>query len=188
MFPYAEAVHNAEPSGTAYDQSHDWDFGVSSLLNTTCDDRDCEQATVEKFTSDEGVPLSSSVPTHESTSTEEAPIGGPSGRARRPPPYLSDYICHSARTSDPISALPTPSVSSGMRFPIANFVQYNKFSNGHRNFVAAITSNVEPRTYKEAVREERWRKAMQNEIDALEKNHTWDITDLPHGRKPIGCK
>ena len=29
---------------------------------------------------------------------------------------------------------------------------------------------------------------MQVEIDALERNHTWDITTLPHGKKPIGCK
>lgn len=54
--------------------------------------------------------------------------------------------------------------------------------------VAAITSNVEPGTYKEVVREKRWRKSMHHEIDALEKNHTWDIIDLPPGKKPIGCK
>ncbi|KAJ8755191.1 hypothetical protein K2173_018989 [Erythroxylum novogranatense] len=29
---------------------------------------------------------------------------------------------------------------------------------------------------------------MDEEIEALEMNRTWDITDLPEGKKPIGCK
>ncbi|RVX08138.1 Soluble starch synthase 3, chloroplastic/amyloplastic [Vitis vinifera] len=33
-----------------------------------------------------------------------------------------------------------------------------------------------------------WKKAVQDEIDALEKNGTWTITDLPVGKRPVGCK
>lgn len=29
---------------------------------------------------------------------------------------------------------------------------------------------------------------MDQEILALEKNHTWNLTDLPLGKHPIGCK
>ncbi|KAJ8759835.1 hypothetical protein K2173_009936 [Erythroxylum novogranatense] len=29
---------------------------------------------------------------------------------------------------------------------------------------------------------------MNEEIEALEMNKTWDITDLPEGKRPIGCK
>ena len=29
---------------------------------------------------------------------------------------------------------------------------------------------------------------MQDELDALEKNHTWDVVSSPVGVKPIGCK
>ena len=29
---------------------------------------------------------------------------------------------------------------------------------------------------------------MQDEIDALEKNGTWTITDLSIGKRPVGCK
>ena len=29
---------------------------------------------------------------------------------------------------------------------------------------------------------------MDKEIQALERNHTWDVTALPPGKSPIGCK
>ena len=29
---------------------------------------------------------------------------------------------------------------------------------------------------------------MDKEIQALEQNHTWDVTNLPPGKLPIGCK
>jgi hypothetical protein len=29
---------------------------------------------------------------------------------------------------------------------------------------------------------------MNEELQALEKNHTWDIVSLPQGKKPVGCK
>jgi len=31
-------------------------------------------------------------------------------------------------------------------------------------------------------------KAMESEIKALEFNRTWEITDLPPNKTPIGCK
>lgn len=29
---------------------------------------------------------------------------------------------------------------------------------------------------------------MDQEIRALEENHTWEVVDLPEGKKPIGSK
>lgn len=29
---------------------------------------------------------------------------------------------------------------------------------------------------------------MKVEMDALEKNHTWDLVDIPNGKKPVGSK
>ncbi|XP_074306519.1 putative mitochondrial protein AtMg00820 [Silene latifolia] len=34
----------------------------------------------------------------------------------------------------------------------------------------------------------KWRTAMQNEIDALELNHTWTLEPLPSHKKAIGSK
>ncbi|CAH9079595.1 unnamed protein product [Cuscuta epithymum] len=33
-----------------------------------------------------------------------------------------------------------------------------------------------------------WHEAMQNEIRALENNHTWVMESLPPGKKELGCK
>ncbi|GJR49679.1 ribonuclease H-like domain-containing protein [Tanacetum coccineum] len=35
---------------------------------------------------------------------------------------------------------------------------------------------------------EKYVEAMNNEIEALNRNNTWTVCDLPYGRKPIGCK
>ncbi|KAL0456881.1 UNVERIFIED_CONTAM: Retrovirus-related Pol polyprotein from transposon RE1 [Sesamum latifolium] len=37
----------------------------------------------------------------------------------------------------------------------------------------------EPKSFLEANQHEHWRKAMDTELDALEKNHTWTLTSLP---------
>lgn len=46
----------------------------------------------------------------------------------------------------------------------------------------------EPVNYSQAAKEEKWRRAMKHEIDAVEKNGTWELTELPPGRKPIELK
>ncbi|KAE8680647.1 hypothetical protein F3Y22_tig00111372pilonHSYRG00031 [Hibiscus syriacus] len=54
-----------------------------------------------------------------------------------------------------------------------------------------LTKNNEPSTYQEAINSSDaslWMMAMQEEIEALHKNNTWDLVPLPQGRKPIGNK
>lgn len=46
----------------------------------------------------------------------------------------------------------------------------------------------EPTNYSEAILDPRWIQAMDEEIKALENNHTWEIVTFPEGKKPIGCK
>ena len=33
-----------------------------------------------------------------------------------------------------------------------------------------------------------WKEAVMEEIKALEKNGTWEVMNLPRGKKPMGCK
>ena len=54
--------------------------------------------------------------------------------------------------------------------------------------MAAIAKIVEPIFFHEAVKDSHWKDAMIKEIDALEKNNTWSVVDLPPGNKLINCK
>jgi hypothetical protein len=46
----------------------------------------------------------------------------------------------------------------------------------------------EPRSFAEAERHMAWRAAMQSEMDAVEKNCTWELADLPRGHSAITLK
>ena len=53
---------------------------------------------------------------------------------------------------------------------------------------AAVTEDgniQEPSTYEEASQREEWRKAMEEEIQALKQNQTWDLVPRPKDVKPI---
>lgn len=54
-------------------------------------------------------------------------------------------------------------------------------------FLAAVTTGDEPKSYYEAVKHKVWRQAVRGEVDALEEQGTWDVTDLPPGKVAIAC-
>ncbi|KAL4369158.1 hypothetical protein GQ457_05G011330 [Hibiscus cannabinus] len=41
---------------------------------------------------------------------------------------------------------------------------------------------------KEAIEDDKWKNAMNEEIASIERNDTWELTSLPDGHKPIGVK
>lgn len=46
----------------------------------------------------------------------------------------------------------------------------------------------EPNSFVHAAKDKAWRVAMQTEMDSIEKNGTWELTDLPPEKKEIGLK
>jgi hypothetical protein len=46
----------------------------------------------------------------------------------------------------------------------------------------------EPRSFAEAKKDVAWRAAMKAEMDAVEKNRTWKLADLPRGHRAITLK
>jgi hypothetical protein len=60
-----------------------------------------------------------------------------------------------------------------------------------RSNIALSITDDDLRTVREAGNSEDsklWKKAMVEEMDALDKNEAWDIVELPAGRKSIGRK
>ncbi|XP_074290316.1 uncharacterized protein LOC141617045 [Silene latifolia] len=59
------------------------------------------------------------------------------------------------------------------------------------SYIASLTNVLaepEPLTYRLTATDPRWLQAMQQELDALDHNSTWELTTLPPGKKAIGCK
>ncbi|XP_074266497.1 uncharacterized protein LOC141589772 [Silene latifolia] len=65
---------------------------------------------------------------------------------------------------------------------------YSENASCGSSFLAAVTNNHEPTSFKEAMQVPQWREAMKNEIDALERNNTWTLETLPSHKKAIGSK
>lgn len=52
----------------------------------------------------------------------------------------------------------------------------------------ALCIKQDPTTFEDAVKSEKWRYAIDQEIQAIEKNNTWELVELPPGGKIIGVK
>jgi hypothetical protein len=51
-----------------------------------------------------------------------------------------------------------------------------------------ILTEDDPSTFEETVKSNKWRDAMNKEIEAIKSNKTWVLTTLPEGVKSIGVK
>ena len=70
---------------------------------------------------------------------------------------------------------------------ISNFAETIVKSEFHC-FMSILTKESDPVYFKHAVKHSHWVTAMNKELDALEQNDTWAITQLPPGKTAIGCK
>ena len=67
-------------------------------------------------------------------------------------------------------------------------MSYEKLSPNLRALITNLESIALPNCIQEALQHPEWRKAVNEEIQALQKNDTWKITKLPQGKRPVGCK
>ncbi|KAJ0795822.1 putative RNA-directed DNA polymerase [Helianthus annuus] len=58
--------------------------------------------------------------------------------------------------------------------------------NSVANFV--LYADADPTTYDEACKDEKWKDAMDKEMESIEKNKTWTLVEPPKNQKPIGVK
>jgi hypothetical protein len=51
-----------------------------------------------------------------------------------------------------------------------------------------VCDDGEPRSFTEVEKNAAWRAAMKAEMNAVEKNRTWELVDLPRGHRAITLK
>ena len=79
----------------------------------------------------------------------------------------------------------SPSSSSGSSSPPTR--RYRSLHEIYQNCDVAYIA-YEPQKYEEAVKDRVWRKAMDEEINMIEKNKTWQLVDKPKEKQVIGLK
>ena len=65
------------------------------------------------------------------------------------------------------------------KHPIQRYVAYGNLMPSFKAFTTCLDKEQIPDTIEEALKDSKWRRAVEEEIEALEKNDTWTITDLP---------
>ncbi|GJU74164.1 ribonuclease H-like domain-containing protein, partial [Tanacetum coccineum] len=75
-----------------------------------------------------------------------------------------------------------------VRYGLDKFANHTWLSVENCGFIANINMSFEPKSYKEAVLDKNWVQAMNDEIEALHENNSWDLVELPKNRKATGSK
>lgn len=105
--------------------------------------------------------------------------------------WLKDFVLNCATDRLPIpTALHISKVSSSEPYPILTYRYANSTSFDHAciAFLGNVSNVKEPTTYVEASTKVEWIEAMNKELLALKQNNTWEITDLPIGKRAIRSK
>ncbi|RDX78941.1 hypothetical protein CR513_40699, partial [Mucuna pruriens] len=77
---------------------------------------------------------------------------------------------------------------SCLKYLISQFVHIDHLFVQHQSFIAAIDAIKTPRSVHKALKDENWVQVMKKEMEALEKNSTWEIVDGPKDKRAIGCR
>ena len=64
--------------------------------------------------------------------------------------------------------------------PISNFVSFDHLSPSFKAFSLSVSSIAISKSYREALSHPGWRKAMEEEMHALDLNHTWNLIPNLH--------
>ncbi|GJW72889.1 ribonuclease H-like domain-containing protein [Tanacetum coccineum] len=78
--------------------------------------------------------------------------------------------------------------NKGVKYGLNRYVNHHVLSVENCCFVSKVNKSSEPSSFEEASKDINWINAMNDEMSALYENATWELVDLPAGRKPIGSK
>ncbi|KAK8990121.1 hypothetical protein V6N11_008637 [Hibiscus sabdariffa] len=130
----------------------------SILQSTTCRELDMDSvANIETPTAQS-----------KSSSPTTATTGNSSTSSKSPSQNLDDF---------PIAI--RKGVRACTKHPILRFCGYTSLMPCFKAFTATLDARQIPKTVDEALRDPKWKKAVEEELTALENNATWTVTNLP---------
>ncbi|XP_019420701.1 PREDICTED: uncharacterized protein LOC109330886 [Lupinus angustifolius] len=88
----------------------------------------------------------------------------------------------------PSEHISSPGQPSSSEVPFSFFPSNESLASSHKTSIISVSTQKEPRTYAQAIKDPKWQEAIHKELQALESNKTWIITSLLHNKKAIGCK
>ena len=112
-------------------------------------------------------------------------------RDSAPPPNSSNVLSLASSlvagspTLDPAPSAPSKSPADLRR---SNRVRAHPSHLTDYHCYFALATLHESHTYRETSTNPFWQEAMTDELDALHKTHTWDMTTLLPGKSTVGCK
>jgi len=68
-----------------------------------------------------------------------------------------------------------------------SYFAYSCYSSSFTFFLAYIHCLFEPSSYKKAIIDPLWQRAMDEELSVLHKIDTWDLVPLPLSKSIVGC-
>lgn len=73
-------------------------------------------------------------------------------------------------------------------YPIGDYVSSHRLARSHALLVEELSTVKIPNNVQEALKDEKWKNAMNQEMEALQKNQTWELMSLPPWKKTVGCR
>jgi hypothetical protein len=74
------------------------------------------------------------------------------------------------------------------RYPISNYVFSHRLSPSCKAFANQLSFVSVPKNLQDALNNPRWKAAIVEEMEALQKNSTWKLVKLPKDKKTVDCK
>ena len=81
-----------------------------------------------------------------------------------------------------------PEIKAKTRYPIADFISTHRLSKPYAFVIEQLSSASIPSSVQDALTDPKWKKAMNEEMEALQKNSTWELVPMPLGNKTVGCR
>nr|XP_011470560.1 PREDICTED: uncharacterized protein LOC101303284 [Fragaria vesca subsp. vesca] len=81
-----------------------------------------------------------------------------------------------------------PDIKAKTKYPIANYMSNHRLVGSHALVINQLSSVSIPSTVQDVMTDPKWTQAMNEELEALQINSTWDIVPKPAGKKTVGCR